>query len=168
MHSIWHQATPTRVCLKWRPRRTPGHLQYSEIAFFSTASRPKRNSTSHRGLSQVSTMDGWPAEHHWQLKSPELQLICALTLSWWSSRLRTLFRGRRLHHAWKTLGKQLFTYRSAVAVFLSVWYGGNVAGFCRETRHCLLRALLFLLKFADRFSFGKTPTHKYCFVSRSY
>ena len=32
---------------------------------------------SHRGLSQMSMVGGWPAEHHWRQESPELQLLFA-------------------------------------------------------------------------------------------
>ena len=52
-------------------------------------------------------------------KSSVTAAVCALALSWWSSRPWTPDRGRRLHHAWKTLGKQYLTYQSAVTVFLS-------------------------------------------------
>ena len=45
--------------------------------------------------------------------------MCALELSWQSSRPRTSVRGRRSHHAWKTLGKQWLTHQSAITVFLS-------------------------------------------------
>ena len=45
--------------------------------------------------------------------------VAALALSWWSSRPRTPVWGRRLHNAWKILGKQWLAYQSAVTVFLS-------------------------------------------------
>ena len=45
--------------------------------------------------------------------------VCALALSWWSSRPRTPVRWRRLLYAWKILGEQWLTYQPAVTVFLS-------------------------------------------------
>ena len=77
--------------------------------------------TSHRGLSQVHNYGGWVTS--WTSlatrKSRVTATVWALALSWWSSRSRTPVQGRRLHHAWKALGKQWVTYQSAVTVFLS-------------------------------------------------
>ena len=53
-----------------------GHLRHSETAFPSAAFWWKETKTSHRGLSQVNMVGVWPAEHHWRLESPELQLLC--------------------------------------------------------------------------------------------
>ena len=95
--------------------------------------------------------------------------VCALALSWWSSRPRTSVRGRRLHHAWKILGKQWLTYQSAVTVFLSS--SGMVAtwpNFAKKHAIICLEALLFLLNFTGGFSSGKTHTSDCCFVSRAY
>ena len=95
--------------------------------------------------------------------------VCALALSWWSSRPRTPVWGRRLHHAWKILGKQWLTYQSAVIVFLSS--SGMVAtwpNFAKKHAIICLEALLFLLNFTGGFSSGKTHTSDCCFVSGSY
>ena len=61
--------------------------------------------------------------------------VCALALSWWSSRPRTPVRGRRLHHAWKTLGKQWLTYQLSVTVFVSS--SGMVATWPKLQRNTL-------------------------------
>ena len=78
-------------------------------------------------------------------KSRVTATVCALALSWWSSRPRTLVRGRRLYHAWKILGKQWLTYQSAVTVFLSS--SGMVAtwaNFAKKHAIICFEALLFL------------------------
>ena len=93
-------------------------------------------------------------------KSRVTTAVCALALSWWSNRLRTPVRRRRLHHAWKILGKQWLTYQSAVTVFLSS--SGTVAtwpNFAKKHAIICLEALLFLLNFTGGFSSGKpTPS----------
>ena len=45
--------------------------------------------------------------------------VCTRALSWWSSRPQIPVWGCCLHYAWKTLGRLLLTYQSAVTVFLS-------------------------------------------------
>ena len=95
--------------------------------------------------------------------------LCALALSWCSSRSQTPVQGRRLRHAWKTLGMQWLTYQSAMIVFLSS--SAIVAtwpNFARKQTIICLEALLFLLNFTGGFSSGKTHTAKSCFISRSY
>ena len=73
---LWHPTTLTGVCQKWRPWWMLGHLQRSETAFPSAAFWRKGTKTSQRGLSQMNRVGGRPAEHHWWLESPELQLLC--------------------------------------------------------------------------------------------
>ena len=73
---LWHSTTLTGVCPKWRPQRMLRDLWHSETAFPSAAFWQKGAKTSHRGLSQVNMVGGWPAEHHWWLDSPESQLLC--------------------------------------------------------------------------------------------
>ena len=110
------------------------------------------NKNIHRGLCQVNVVIGWPAEHHWRLESP-----------------RTLVRGRRLHHAWNTLGEQWLTYQSAITVFLSSsGMVGTWPNFAKKDGIICLEALLFLLNFTGGFSSGKTHTADCCFVSGSY
>ena len=53
-----------------------GIFAQSETAFPSAAIWRKGTKTSHRGLSQVNRVGGWPDEHHWRLQSQELQLLC--------------------------------------------------------------------------------------------
>ena len=57
-------------------------------------------------------------------KSRVTAAVCTLALSWWNSRPWTPVRWHRLHHAWKTLGKQWLTYQPAVTVFCpqAVWW----------------------------------------------
>ena len=74
---IWQSTSLTGVCPKWRPWRMIRHLRRSETAFNSAAFWWKGTKTSHRGLSQVTLVGGWPAEHHWRLESPQLKLLCA-------------------------------------------------------------------------------------------
>ena len=74
---LWHPTTLTGVNQKWRPRRMLRHLLRSETAFLSAAFWRKGTKTSHSGLSRVNMVGGWPAEHHCQLDSPDLQLQCA-------------------------------------------------------------------------------------------
>ena len=80
-------------------------------------------------------------------KSRVTAVVCVLALSWWSSIPRTSFRGRRLDHAWKTLGKQWLTYQSALTVFLSS--SGMVATwqFCKETRYHLFGSTFVSFEF---------------------
>ena len=85
-----------------------------------------------------------------------------------SSRPRAPVRGRRLHHARKTLDKQWLTYQSALTVFLSS--SGMVAtwqNFAYKHAIICLEALLFLLNFTGGFSSGKTHTAYCCIVSGS-
>ena len=115
--------------------------------------------------------DGWVTS--WILsaarKSRVTAAVCALALSWWSSRPWTPVRWRRLHYAWKTLGKQWLTYQSVVTVFLSS--SGMVPtwlNFGKKHAIVCLEALLFLLNFTGGFSSGKTHAADCCFVSGSY
>ena len=73
---LWHPTTLTGICQKWHSRWMLRHLWQSETAFPSAAIWRKGTKTSHRGLSQVNRVGGWPDEHHWRLQSPELQLLC--------------------------------------------------------------------------------------------
>ena len=99
-------------------------------------------------------------------KSRVTAAVCALALSWRSSRPRTPVRGRHLHHARKILGKQWLTYLSAVTAFLSssgmVTTWPNVA---KKRAIICLEILLFPLNFAGRFSSGK-PTSLTVALSR--
>ena len=102
-------------------------------------------------------------------KSRVTAAVCAMALSWWSSRPRTPVLERRLHHAWKTLGKQRLTYQSAVTVFLpSSCMVATWPNFAKKQAIICLEALLFLLNFTGGFSSGKTHTADCCFVSGSY
>ena len=92
--------------------------------------------------------------------------VCALALSWWSSRPRTPVWGRRLHHVWKTIGNQWLTYQSAVTVFMSS--SGMVAAwsnFAKKHAIICLEALLFLLNFTGGLLSGKTHIADCYFVS---
>ena len=102
-------------------------------------------------------------------KSRATAAVCTLALSWWRSRSRTPIRGGRLHHAWKTLGRQWLTYRSAITVFLSS--SSMVAtqlNFAKKHAIICLETLLFLLNFTGGFSSGKTHTADCCFVLGLY
>ena len=101
-------------------------------------------------------------------KSRFTTAVCVLAFSWWSSTPRTPVRGRHLHHALKTLGKQWLTYQSSITIFLSS--SGMVATWPNFAKKCAiicLQALLFLLNFTGGFSCGKTHTADCCFVSGS-
>ena len=173
--ALWHPTLLTGVCPKWCPSRMLGHIWRSETDFPSAAFWLKGTRSSHKGLGQVNVAGRWPAKHRLRLESPELQLLCACALCACALAFhdgavdQTLVQGRRLHHAWKTSGKQWLTCQSAAAVFLSS--SGIVAAwpkFAKKHAIICLEALLFLLNFIGGFSSGKTHTADCCFVSGSY
>ena len=93
----------------------------------------------------------------------------AFGLSWWSSRPRTTARGRCLHHAWKTLGKQWLTNQSVVNVFLSSSsMVAMLSDFAKKHAIMCLETFLFVLNLTDGFSSEKTQTVDCCFVSGTY
>ena len=67
--------------------------------------------------------------------------VCALSLSWWSSRPRTPIQGRRLHHAWKILGKLVDIPVSRNRLSVLKWYVGNIVKFCKETQYHLFGSI---------------------------
>ena len=143
------------------------NVRRSETAFHSAAFWWKGTKTSHRGLNQVNMVGGWPAEHHWRLESPELQLLSAR----WHCHDRAADHGHPFGNALYTMPGRLqwLTYQSAVTVFLSS--SGMVAtwpNFAKKHAIICLEALLFLLNFTGGFSSGKTHTADCCFVSGSY
>ena len=150
---LWHPTTLTRVCPKWRPWRMLRHLRPSETAFPSAAFWRKGTKTSHRGLSQVNMVGGWPAEHHWWLQCLVFQLLCAR----WHCHDGTVDHGHQLGDAVYTMpGRQWFTYQSALTVFLSL--SGMLAtwpNFAKKHSIICLEAILFLLNFTAGFSSGK-------------
>ena len=99
--------------------------------------------------------------------------MCVPARSWWSSRPRTAVRGRCLHHAWETLGKQSWTYQSAGTVFLSssamveTW-----PDFAKKRAKLIVcsEALFFVVVVISTggFSPGKAYTAGCCFILRSY
>ena len=119
---LWHQTTLTWVCPKWRPRWLLGHHRRCETAFPSAAIWRKGTKTSHRWLSQVNRVGGWPDEHHWQLQSLELQLLC---LRWHCHDGAVHPFGDAVYTMPGRFKAQWLTYQSAITVFLSS--GGMVA-----------------------------------------
>ena len=82
--------------------------------------------------------------------------------------IRTPVRRRRLHHAWKTLGKLVDIPVSRTCLSVLKRYDGKVAEFCKETRYHLFGSTSVSFEFHRWVLIWEAHTANCCFVSGSY